>query len=117
MLADEATRLCRGEDAARRAAETARKTFEEGSLAADLPTIEISRERLRAGIPAYELMREAGLAASNGEARRLIKGGGGRVNDLRIEDELQVVGESELNEQGLIKLSAGRKRHALVRIL
>ncbi len=117
VLADEATRLCRGEDAARRAAETARKTFEEGSLAADLPTIEISRERLRAGIPAYELMREAGLAASNGEARRLIKGGGGRVNDLRIEDELQVVGESELNEQGLIKLSAGRKRHALVRIL
>jgi tyrosyl-tRNA synthetase len=95
--------------------ETARKTFEEGSLASDLPTTEIQRSLLDAGIPAYELLRQAGLAASNGEARRLIKGGGARINDVAIADELHAIGVSALNSDGIIKLSAGRKRHALVK--
>jgi tyrosyl-tRNA synthetase len=117
VLADEATKLCRGVAAAKSAAETARKTFVEGTLATDLPTVEVAEARLDAGIPAYELLREAGLAASNGEARRLIKGGGGRLNDARIDDELRAVGRSDLNEQGIIKLSAGKKRHALVKMV
>ncbi|MDX1710350.1 MAG: tyrosine--tRNA ligase [Rhodovibrionaceae bacterium] len=117
VLAYEATRMCHGEDAAEAAAETARRTFEEGSLGESLPVIEVPRARLEAGVPAYELFREAGLAESNGAARRLIKGGGARVNDSKIADENASLSVSHLDdaEQGVIKLSAGKKRHALVR--
>lgn len=114
-LAHEATKLCRGEVAALAAAETARKTFEEGAHGSDLPTVDVPRSDIEAGILAYELMRQVGLAASNGEARRLIKGGGGRVNDQRIEDEKATITATDLNAEGVIKLSAGRKKHALVR--
>lgn len=116
ILADEATRLCRGGAAAKEAAETARQTFEEGRSAEGLPTIEIPESELAAGIPAYELLRRAGLAASNGEARRLIKGGGGRINDVQIKDEQQTVSLSERNPEGVIKLSAGKKRHVLLKV-
>jgi len=114
-LADAATAMCHGAAAAKAAAETARRTFEQGGLGADLPTIEVPRARLAAGVPAYELMREAGLTASNGEARRLIKGGGARLNDRAIESETRAIGLADLNPDGVIKLSAGKKRHALVR--
>ena len=116
VLADEATKMCHGAAAAEAAAQTARQTFEEGNLGADLPSIEIARARLDDGVPAYELLREAGLAASNGEARRLIKGGGARLNDVPIGDEGRKVGPDDLSETGVIKLSAGKKRHALVRV-
>ena len=115
VLAHEATQLCHGEAAALAAAETARKTFEEGAHGAGLPTVDIPKSDLEAGVLAYELMRRAGLAASNGEARRLIKGGGGRVNDDRIEDEKSMVTLAVVNADGVIKVSAGRKRHVLVR--
>jgi tyrosyl-tRNA synthetase len=115
QLADEATKLCHGVAAAEAAAETARRTFEEGALGQDLPTIEVPRDRLAQGIPAYELLRESGLTASNGEARRLIKGGGGRINDAAIDSDSRAIGLDDLNADGLIKLSAGKKRHALVR--
>jgi tyrosyl-tRNA synthetase len=115
LLANEATTLCHGAAAAKAAAETARRTFEEGGLGDELPTIEVPRDQLAQGIPAYELLRRSGLTASNGEARRLIRGGGGRINDAAIEGEARAVGLSDLNPEGLIKLSAGRKRHALVR--
>ncbi len=115
ILATEATLLCRGEAAAAAAAETARQTFEEGGLGQGLPTIEVPKDRLAEGIPAYEVLRQAGLAASNGEARRLIKGGGGRINDVAIQSETQTVGLADINPDGVIKLSAGKKRHALVR--
>ena len=114
-LADEATKLCHGAAAAEAAAETARRTFEEGALGQDLPTIEVPRGRLAQGIPAHELLRESGLTASNGAARRLIKGGGGRINDTAIDDPARAIDLSDLNSDGLIKLSAGKKRHALVR--
>jgi tyrosyl-tRNA synthetase len=114
-LAHEATRLCHGEAAALAAAETARKTFEEGAHGADLPSVEVPRAEIETGILAYELLRRLGLAASNGEARRLIKGGGGRVNDDPIGDEKAMITDADINEDGVIKLSAGRKRHALVR--
>ena len=116
ILAFEATRLCRGESAAKEATETARQTFEEGRSAEGLPTIEVAEAELGEGLPAFELMRRAGLAKSNGEARRLIKGGGGRVNDVAIKDEMQKVGLDDLGPEGTIKLSAGKKRHALVKL-
>ena len=115
VLANEATRLCRGESAAAGAAETARKTFEEGRISEDLPTIEVSSARLSEGVLLFELLREAGLAASNGEARRLIKGGGARVNDRKVEDEFAKLSLSDMGSEGVIKVSSGKKRHALVR--
>jgi tyrosyl-tRNA synthetase len=107
--------LCHGETAARSAADTARKTFEEGAVGDALPSTDIPRAELEAGIPAYELMRRLGLAASNGAARRLIKGGGGRLNDTPIKTEKALVTLADINPQGVVKLSAGKKRHALVR--
>ena len=115
ILAHEATKLCHGEAAALAAAETAMKTFEEGAHGAGLPSVDVPRGEIELGILAYELLRRTGLAASNGEARRLIKGGGGRVNDVQIGDEKAIISNSDINPDGLIKISAGRKRHALVR--
>ena len=114
-LAHEATKLCHGEAAALAAAETAMKTFEEGGHGAGLPSGDVPLGEIEAGILAYELFRRAGLAASNGEARRLIKGGGGRVNDVQIGDEKAIIATSDINRDGVIKISAGRKRHTLVR--
>ena len=113
-LAFEATRLCHGEDAAKKAAETARQTFEVGGQGDDLPRIGVERDELASGIAAFDLFRRAGLAASNGEARRLIKGGGGRINDQSIDSETRLVTLKDLDSGGCIKLSAGKKRHALV---
>jgi len=115
ILATEVTALCHGRDAADHAAETARKTFEEGTLGDDLPSIEVAASDLDSGIPVYELLCKADLATSNGDARRLIKGGGGKINDQRIESETYSVTSNDLNAEGVIKLSAGKKRHALVR--
>ena len=119
ILATEATTLCRGLEAAREAAETARRTFgpeaASGGFADGLPTIEVPRARLDEGVPVCDLMREAGLVRSNSEARRLIRGGGARVNDEPVRDETGTVGPDDLTAEGAIKLSAGRKRHALVR--
>ncbi|MCW8971288.1 MAG: tyrosine--tRNA ligase, partial [Rhodospirillales bacterium] len=115
VLATEATALCHGREAAEAAAETARKTFEEGTLGNDLPSIDVPKGDLEKGIPAFVLLVKAGLATSNGEARRLIKGGGGRVNDVAIASETQEVTAADISPEGVIKLSSGKKRHALVR--
>lgn len=115
VLANEATALCHGQGAAATAAETARKTFEEGSTAADLPQTDVPATELDGGIALYALMVRVGLAASNSEARRLIKGGGARVNDAAVADEQATVGRDAVDGNGVIKLSAGKKRHALVR--
>lgn len=117
VLADETTRLAHGEAAARAAAETARRTFEEGALGEALPTVDVPAAEIEAGIPAFELLRRAGLAASNGEARRLIKGGGARLNDVVIKSELQPVGAADRNAEGVIKLSSGKKKHAVIRVV
>ena len=74
-----------------------------------------ARARLQAGIPAFEILREAGLAASNSEARRLIKAGGARINDVPVSGEMQPVGLADMGEGNVIKLSAGKKRHAIVK--
>jgi tyrosyl-tRNA synthetase len=115
VLADNATALCRGTEAARAAAETARRTFEDGGIGAALPVVEMARADMEAGLAAFEMFRRAGLSASNGEARRLIRGGGARVNDIVVVSESQPIGAGDVNDQGVVKLSAGRKRHALIR--
>lgn len=116
ILAFEATRLCHGDAEAQNAQETAVKTFEQGASTGDLPFIEVSRSALDEGINVITLLRESGLVASNGEAKRLIKGGGARVNDNKIEDAEQTCSSADLNGDGVIKLSAGKKKHALVKI-
>ncbi|MCP4181887.1 MAG: tyrosine--tRNA ligase [Hyphomicrobiales bacterium] len=114
ILATQATAMVHGQEAADNAAETARKTFEEGTLAATLPLIKISRDRLKAGVGVLTLIVEAGLAKSNGEARRHIKGGAIRINDLSISDDSTVVDQSYIDGEGMIKLSMGKKRHIVV---
>jgi tyrosyl-tRNA synthetase len=115
VLATEATALAHGRAAAEAAAETAREVFEAGGAGGELPQVAVPREALQRGVAAFELFVRAGLAASNSEARRLIKGGGARVNDVVVSGEIQPVSLADLDGQGQIKLSAGRKRHALVR--
>ncbi|MBV8535457.1 MAG: tyrosine--tRNA ligase [Alphaproteobacteria bacterium] len=115
MLATEATRLCHGEAAAATAADTARQAFELGASAAGLPTVDIPRAELEKGIAAYELFRRAGLAASNGEARRLAAQAGLAVNDATVQDPATALTVGHIGRDGFIKLSRGKKRHALVR--
>jgi len=114
-LADAATTLLHGKEAAREAAETARQTFEEGAIAQSLPTVEIPRGELEAGSGVLTLFVKAGLVASNGEARRQIKGGGLRVNDAAVTDEKMMLSNADLTPEGVIKLSLGKKRHVLLR--
>ncbi|MFL6813023.1 MAG: tyrosine--tRNA ligase [Bradyrhizobium sp.] len=114
-LADSATTLLHGADAAGVAAETARQTFEEGAIAENLPTIEIARAELEAGLGVLAAFVRAGLVASNGEARRQIKGGGLRINDVVVTDEKMSLTPAELTPEGVIKLSVGRKRHILLK--
>ena len=114
VLATAATALLHGQAAADEAAETARRTFEEGDLAANLPTVTLSRSELQAGLGLLNALVRAGLVASNGEARRQIKAGGVRVNDTPVNDERMVLTRDNLAE-GVIKLSLGRKRHVLLK--
>jgi tyrosyl-tRNA synthetase len=114
ILAFEATRLCHGANAAESAAETARKTFEEGASAEGLPTVSITRDALTAGIPAFVLFKDAGLAASGSEARRLIAGGGARINDDKVDSDQQMITLDHLAGGQSIKLSAGKKKHVLI---
>jgi len=115
VLAFEATKLCHGEAAAAEAAETARKTFEQGLAADGLPTVDVPRAELAAGIGVLDLLHRAGLAASKGEARRLVQGKGARLNDALVESDALTVGSTHLAADGTLKLTAGKKRHALVR--
>ncbi|GBQ40007.1 tyrosyl-tRNA synthetase [Acetobacter fabarum DSM 19596] len=116
VLATEATALCHGREAALAAAEAARQTFEEGALtAADLPVHEVAQPDLAAGIPVFRLLVEAGLAKTNGEARRLVRGGGARLNNAVIADENRLIVEHD-SVDGAIRLSAGKKHHVLVKV-
>ena len=114
-LANAATALAHGAAAAAAAEATARRTFGEGGHGAALPAVRVGRAELEAGMRAFALFRIAGLCASNAEARRLIRGGGARINGVAVESEDRLVGAADLGADGAIKLSAGRKRHALVR--
>ena len=111
-LADRATALLHGQQAAEDASETARKTFEERESAAGLPTLELD---LSAGVGVLQAAVLAGFASSNGEARRSIQGGAIRVNDVAVTDEKMQLTLKGLNSEGVIKLSMGKKKHALIK--
>ena len=110
ILANEATAMLHGKDTSAEAAETARKTFEEGAAAEGLPTFELA---LPMGI--QQACIAVGFAKSNGEARRAIQGGGIRVNDVAVSDEKLELTASMLNADGAIKLSSGKKKHVLIK--
>jgi tyrosyl-tRNA synthetase len=116
VLASEATTLVHGRAAADQAAETARKTFEEGALAEDLPTVTIVRAELDKGLGVLSAFADkAKLVASNSEARRQVKAGGLKVNDATVSDEKLVLTAKHLTPEGVIKLSLGRKKHVLLK--
>ena len=114
VLATEATALAHGREAALEAAATARRTFEQGEIAAGLPTVEIGQDALEAGLGVLNAFVLAGLVSSNSEARRQIRGGGLRVNDRPVQDEAATLGPADLVGD-VIKLSLGRKRHVLLK--
>lgn len=115
ILAFEATKLCHGETAAKEAEATAAKVFEQGGVGGDLPSITVDADRLSGGIAMLDLLIEVGFASSKGEARRLIKGGGAKVNDVKVDDESHSVTNSDMVD-GAVKISASKKKHALVHI-
>ncbi|MVA55916.1 tyrosine--tRNA ligase [Agrobacterium vitis] len=115
VLATEVTAILHGRAAAEEAAETARKTFEEGALSENLPSIEVATAELESGIGLLALIVKAGLAASNGEARRHVQGGAVKINDQSVSDERLNIGTAEVTGDGVIKLSLGKKKHILVR--
>ncbi|MCZ4272976.1 tyrosine--tRNA ligase [Maritalea porphyrae] len=115
VLATAATALIHGQEAADAAAETARQTFEQGAIDLSLPTVEVTTADLNAGIGILAAAVSAGLAGSNGEARRLIKSGALKLNDNKIDDERSTVSQSDLLPEGVVKISAGKKRHVLIK--
>ncbi len=115
VLATEATALLHGRDAAEAAAETARKTFEEGVLAQDLPTVSVPSSEVAAGLGVLTAFVKAGLTTSTGEARRQIKGGGLKLNDAPLTDERYVLKAADFGADGVAKLSVGKKKHVLLR--
>jgi tyrosyl-tRNA synthetase len=114
VLATEATAMAHGRTAAEAAEETARKTFEEGSVASDLPTVELAADMWAGGLGVLTALVEAKLSASTSEARRLVQGGGVRINDDQVSDWRRSLGEEDMRD-GAIKLSAGKKRHVLIK--
>lgn len=114
ILATEATALCHGTEAAQKAADTAQETFEQGGTSQDLPTIDIPMADLQGGLGLLEAFVRAGLAASNSAARRLVQGDGARINDTPETDPNRTLTEADLAD-GIIKLSAGKKKHVLLR--
>ena len=115
VLATEATALVHGRTAADEAATTARTTFEEGGLAANLPTVEVARGDVAGGLGVLAAFVKAGLAASNGEVRRAIANNAILVNDVRVTSDKAVIGEADVTAEGVVKLSLGRKRHVLLK--
>jgi len=115
ILATEATRLAHGEEAAREAADTARRVFEEGESASGLPTVELPRAELDAGVTVAQLLVHAGLSTSRSDARRLVLNQGARLNGTLVQDADSRISAEDLAD-GALKLTAGRKRHVLVHV-
>ena len=115
VLANEATALLHGKTAADGAADAARTTFEEGGLSESLPTIAIKKAELENKLGVLAAYVQAGLVASTSEARRQIKGGGLKVNDVTVTDEKMTLSLQQSTPEGVIKLSLGRKKHVLLK--
>lgn len=119
ILADAATKMCHGDRAVQQAKDTAKTLFETGGASQsldNLPFIDVARSDLEAGVLAIELFRQIDFAKSNGEARRLVRGGGAKINDVSFCDENTLLSLKDLQEDSYIKLSAGKKRHGLVKV-
>ncbi|MEP2944036.1 MAG: tyrosine--tRNA ligase [Hyphomicrobiales bacterium] len=114
ILAFEATRIMRGQEAAKLAQETAEKTFEQGAIATNLPTVEVASSELDEGLGMLGLYVQSGLCSSNSDARRQVKGGAVRINDVATKDESRAITSADMKD-GVIKLSLGKKRHVLVK--
>ncbi len=117
ILANEATKICHGGEAAEKACTTATQTFAEGKIGEDLPVVNLNSADLKQGISFYKLLFEANLCESGGAAKRLITGGGAKINDNKITDPEYLVGVKDLSADNVIKLSAGKKKHAVVSII
>ncbi len=117
ILAFEATKLCRGEDVANAAAKTAEKVFEQGGIGDELPMVEVKITELNAGIGLLGAFTLAGLTTSNGEARRFATQGAIKVNDIKINDIKYMITNNNINNDGVIKLSLGKKKHALIKVV
>ncbi len=115
ILATEATALIHGATKANAAAETAQKTFEQGAIATDLPTVTVTTAELDAGIPVLAAFVKAGLATSNGEAKRAIANNALSINDARVIDDKVKVSTADIAAGGVIKLSFGKKKHVLLK--
>jgi tyrosyl-tRNA synthetase len=115
VLATEVTAIVHGREAAEASAATAAATFEQGALDLSLPTVEIAQSELAAGLGVLAALVRAGLAGSNGDARRSIQGGAVRVNDQAVSDERATLTAANLLPEGVIKLSVGKKKHALLK--
>ena len=114
-LAFAATQLLHGDEAAQAAQRTSRETFANGGIGQDLPRVFLSKDDVNGGVFIVDLLRKSGLCKSNGEARRLIRGGGAKLNKERIEDEERLLTNGDL-DNGEAKLSAGKKRHAVIAV-
>jgi tyrosyl-tRNA synthetase len=117
ILATEATAILHGRAAADQAAETARSTFEQGGAASGLPTFEIARDQLEKGVQIASLAHMSGMTSSSSEARRYIQGGGLRLNDVPVGDVRQMATLADLNSEGALKLSLGKKQHILIKAI
>ncbi len=117
LLATQATTIVHGNEAAQQAAQTAKATFEQGALDLSLPSVEVSKKQLNEGIGLLAAFVLAGLASSNGEARRHAKSGALKVNGKQVIDEREILDEKDLLPEGVIKLSVGKKRHALLKVI
>ena len=115
ILAHEAVKMAHGEEAAIAAADTARQTFEQGGIGAELPTVTASAGELQTGVGLLATLVSAGLAASNGEARRLVQQGAVKVNDAKVDDPALLLTAAMLDGDGVVKLAVGKKKHALLR--
>ncbi|MEZ5690859.1 MAG: tyrosine--tRNA ligase [Rickettsiales bacterium] len=116
ILANEATKICHGDRSAKKAAETAKKMFEQGIVGDDIPVYKLLSSELGKGVAAYELLRQSGIASSGGEAKRLIRGGGARINDQKIDDENELITPAHFGDEGSLKLSSGKKKHILIKL-
>jgi len=114
VLANEVTKLCHGAEAAEKAAATAAQSFEQGSIATDLPTLEVTPDQL-GKLSLIDAFVELGMAGSKGEVRRLMRGGGCRLNDQQISDEDRVIMAADFNDEGLAQIAAGKKRRAVLK--
>ena len=105
-----------GREAAEQAADTARTTFEEGAVALSLPKVAVGADEIAAGLGVLTAFVRAGLVDSTGEARRQVRGGGLRVNDVTVTDERAVIGANDFEKDGVVKLSLGKKKHVLLEL-